>query len=58
MPWIIQSKSGNSFGDLNVTLINTETDAKLESTFSEGEHYQLEHFLEALNKQESVNGEG
>jgi hypothetical protein len=47
--WIILDKQKNSFGDLIVTFANTKTGKRHESTFSEGEHGQVPHYLEALN---------
>lgn len=49
-PWSVKERVKNSFGDLIVVFFNEETGKSIESTFSEGEHHQAEHFLNALNE--------
>lgn len=49
MKWIIFYQENNSFGDKRVIFLNTKTDEKLETTFSEGEHHQMQEMLTFLN---------
>ena len=52
MNWIILNRRKDSYGTLYVTFSNIKTHQLIDSEFSEGEHSQVEHFLNALNEEE------